>query len=184
MCSNSKTSTTARDMSSTILTGTESKRSTRVSSPAAGWRTLGWFGFFMAGIGLGQLALYFFPATGFGSPEWEYGASAQMIGALPLPTVGLAALFAAAFASGSRRGLVALGIVLLLIAVAVFGALALFWSVAPMAMRATPEPAVDAIRQTIARTTLSGFGFGILYLGAAWLAVREVRRSSRSLANA
>jgi hypothetical protein len=170
-------------MSSTILKGS-ARGSATVASPDAGWRSLGWFGVFMAVIGLGQLGLYFFPATGFGSPEWEYGASAQMIGALPLPTVGLAAMVAAAFATGSRRGLMGLGVLLVLLAVAVFAALALFWSVAPMAVRATPEQAEGAIKQTIARTTLSGFGFGFLYLWAAFVAIRQVRRSSRSAGNA
>lgn len=155
-----------------------------MASSDAAWRALGWFGFFMAVIGLGQLALYFFPAPGFGSPEWEYGASAQMIGALPLPTVGLAALLAAAFATGSRRGLIGLGIVLVLLSLVVFAALALFWSVVPMALRATPEPASGAIKQTIARTTLSGFGFSFLYLWAAFATITTVRRFTRSAGNA
>ncbi|HSK18853.1 MAG TPA: hypothetical protein VK912_06915 [Longimicrobiales bacterium] len=170
-------------MSSTILKGS-SRGPANVASADAGWRSLGWFGFFMAAIGLGQLALYFFPATGFGSPEWEYGASAQMIGALPLPTVGLAALIAAAFATGSRRGLIGLSIVFVLLGLVVFAALALFWSVAPMAMRATPEAADSAIQQTIARTTLSGLGFGLLYMWAAFVAMRQARRFSRRAVNA
>jgi hypothetical protein len=169
-------------MSSTVLTGSgrRSGPPRLHTSPDTAWRSLGWFGFFMAGIGIGQLILYFFPSTGFGSPEWEYGSSAQMIGALPLPTLGVAAMLAAAFARGSRRSLIALCVLLLVLAVGVFSALALFWSVAPMAVRNTPDPAADAIRQTIARTTLSGLGFGVLYLWSAGLAARQVRRSTRS----
>ena len=148
----------------------------RVQSPDAAWRVMMWFGAFIAMIGLGQLALYFFPAPGFGSPEWEYGASAQMLGALPLPTVGLAILIASALATASRRALIGLGIVLVLMGLAVLAVLTLFWTVAPMAVRTTPAAASGVIKQTIARTTLSGFGFGILYLWAAYAAFRQARR--------
>jgi hypothetical protein len=148
------------------------------------WRAVGWFGFVMTVVGIGHLILYFYPSMGFGSPEWEYGASAQLLGALPVPTIGLASLFVAASISRSRRGLIALGLVLLLLGLGVLAVLALFWTVVPMAITGTPAAMREPVYQTIARTTLSGVGFGLLYLWAAWLAVRGGKRSSERLSNA
>src|SRR5688572_2447486 len=115
------------------------------------WKALGWFGAIVTLIGLGQLALYFYPAMAFGSPEWEFGASAQLLGALPLPTIGLAALFAAGAGSGSRRGMTALAVFLVLMAVAVFGVLVLFTTVVPMALQATPGNLREPIYQAMGR---------------------------------
>lgn len=148
------------------------------------WRALGWFGAIVTLIGLGQLALYIYPAMAFGSPEWEFGASAQLLGALPLPTVGLAALFAAGAGSGSRRGMLALAVLLFLLAIGVFGVLALFTTVIPMALQATPGNMREPIYQTMGRSVLSGVGFGILYLWAAWLAARQMKRPTERQNNA
>jgi hypothetical protein len=162
------------------------KERPKVATPfrTSPWRAVGWFGFVMTVVGIGQLVLYYYPSMGFGSPEWEYGASAQLLGALPLPTIGLASLFVAASVSGSRRGLAGLGLVLLLLGLSVLAVLALFWTVVPMAISGTPPAMREPVYQTIARTTLSGVGFGFLYLWAAWLAVRGVKRFSERLSNA
>src|SRR3712207_4500924 len=111
---------------STIVTSRERHRLPPAVFQKSPWRVLGIFGFLVALVGIGQLILYVFPSMGFGSPEWEYGASAQLIGALPLPTIGLAALFAAGAGSGSKRGMVLLGLLLLVMALAVFAVLGLF----------------------------------------------------------
>ncbi|HEY0674234.1 MAG TPA: hypothetical protein VGD27_18315 [Longimicrobiales bacterium] len=170
---------------STIITKKEAQRQrSRAIFHGSPWRVLGWFGFMMTLIGIGQLILYLYPAMAFGSPEWEYGASAQLLGALPFPTIGLAALFAAAAGSGSRRGLLSLFVLLLLMTLSVFAVFALFWSVVPMALRATPAAMREPVYQTIGRATLSGVGFGIMYLWAAGLAVRQLKRTSERSPNA
>jgi hypothetical protein len=163
---------------STIITNKDRPRQPAGIFLKSPWRALGFFGLVVTLVGLGQLILFVYPSMAFNSPEWEYGASAQLIGALPLPTIGLVALFVAAVAAGSKRGLMVLGLLLLLLGLAVLAALGLFWSVVPMAIRGTPVAMRDPVIQTIGRTTLSGLGFGILYLWAAWLAVRGVKRSS------
>jgi hypothetical protein len=142
------------------------------------WLTLAVFGSIVSAIGLGQLVLYIFPAMGFGSPEWEYGASAQLIGALPLATFGLLALFISAVGGASRAGLIALTVLLVLLGLGVLAVLGLFWSVVPMALKATPVALREPITSTIARTTLSGLGFSTLYFWAAGLAIRVLSRLS------
>jgi hypothetical protein len=169
---------------STIVTSKERQRQPPAVFQKSPWRVLGIFGFVFTLIGIGQLILYVYPSMGFGSPEWEYGASAQLIGALPVATIGLAALFAAAAGSGSKRGMILLGVLLLLMALGVFAALGLFLTVVPMALKATPANMRDPVYQTIGRTLLSGVGFGLMYLWAAWVAVRQMKRSTERLQNA
>jgi hypothetical protein len=169
---------------STIVTNREKSRRKSAVFQGSPWRTLGGFGLVLTLIGVGQLILYLYPAMAFGTPEWEFGASAQLLGALPLPTIGLAALFAAAAGSANRGGLIALAVVLSLLAIAVFAMLTLFWLVVPVALQAIPAHMREPIYQTMGRTTLSGVGFGILYLWAAGRAVRQVKRSNERLSNA
>jgi hypothetical protein len=80
--------------------------------------------------------------------------------------------------------LTVLALLLVLLAIAVLAILGLFWTVVPMAIRGTPPALREPVYQTIGRSTLSGLGFGLMYLWAAWLAVRQVKRSSERSSNA
>lgn len=147
------------------------------SAPRSAWKAVAWFGLVIAIIGFGQMLIYLYPAMGFGSPEWEFATPAQMIGSLPFPTMGVAAMLAAALALGSRRGLTALAVLLLALTLFAVFALLLFWLVVPVALRNAPEIAGTNIRQTVLRTTLSGLGFAVLYAGSAIAAVRHLRKA-------
>jgi len=163
-------------MSSPILTGDKSEvRPSLRPAPERAWRAVAWFGGALALIGWAEMALFLYP-WGMGSREWEFGVTAQMLGSLPLPTIGMAALLGAAFAIGSRRGLLTVGVLLGLFAVVIWGLLVLHWLVVPIALKA-PAAAQVTIRQTIGRATVSGVGFGLLYLGGAVISVARVTRS-------
>jgi hypothetical protein len=142
------------------------------------WKVATGLGAALSAIGLGQLAITVYPA-GFGSLEWEFGATAQALGSLPLPTVGLAALLAALHAHNARRAAWALSLILMALALAVLASLALHLLAAPVALRMTPAPAVETIRQTIARTTLNGLGFSLLYITGAVVSLRHLTRTAR-----
>ena len=165
---------------STVLRSTSAppRSSTAAPSSRTAWRFLGWFGLSLAVIGFGQLALNFYPALAFGSPEWEFATIAVTIGGLPLATMGLAGLVAAAVANGSRRGMIAVAIVLLLLCICVAVALGMFLTVVPLALRAPPEVAAG-VRQSIAKTLWMGSGFGFLYLTAGVGVLRHLKRSAR-----
>jgi hypothetical protein len=164
---------------STVLVGTSERRTAMLPAPGVAWRFVAWFGGVVSAVGLAQLGLYFYPVTGFGSPEWEFGVTAQILGALPLPTFGLAALGAAMLAQGRRGGLLVTATMLLLLAACVGIALMMLLSVAPMALRGTPAIASMALRQTIARSAVNGVFFGGLYAVSAVLIFRHVIRSRR-----
>jgi len=150
-------------------------KSGATASPARAWRAVAWFGAVITVIGLAEAATYLYP-WGFGSREWEFGATAQLLGSLPLPTMGLAAMLAAAYALGSRRGLYGMAVLLSVLGLLALGLLALFWLVVPIALKA-PAAGQPVIRQTIMRATIVGFGFGVLYLGAAIASLLRVIRS-------
>lgn len=142
------------------------------------WKLAAIAGAALSIIGIGQLALTMYP-LGFGSLEWEFGASAQILGALPLPTVGLAVLLTALHARDSRWPAWITSLALLALGLASLGALALHLLAAPVALSLTPAPAVGAVKQTIARTTLNGVGFSILYIAGAAMSMRHLTRSAR-----
>jgi len=146
-------------------------------SPDRAWKGLAWFGGVLALIGFANAAVYLYP-WGFGSREWEFGATAQLLGSLPLPTVGLAMVLAAAVALGTRARLLGIGATLLVLAVGTLVLVGLFWLVVPLALKA-PAAAQPLIRQTILRATISGFGFGALYLAGAVFSFRRVTRTNQ-----
>lgn len=145
-------------------------------TPERAWKALGWFGAVLTVIGLAQAAVYLYP-WGWGSREWEFAASAQILGALPLPTMGLAGMLAAAVARGNRGGLLGLSLAFGVLAVVVLVLLVMFWLVVPIALGNTAAAGQPVIRQTIARATISGVGFGLLYFGAAVFGIVRVRRT-------
>lgn len=146
-----------------------------VAAPATAWKALGWFGLLLAVIGLADVVMHWFPPA-FHSPEWEFATVAMSLGSLPLLTMGLAAMLGSVLARGSRPGILAVSIVLLLLAVAVAAAYGLFLMDVPLALRASKSPAGLTIRKAIVRTSVMGIGFGAGYLIAAIASLRYLFR--------
>lgn len=140
------------------------------------WKVIGWFGLLLVAIGLGDGLVNWYP-MGWGSPEWEFGTIATTFGALPLVTMGVAALLGSVLARGSRTGVIAVGVFVLLAGLAVLGLYALFMTDVPIALQASARtPAALAIRRGIVRTSILGLGFGVGYLAAALVSLLSLRR--------
>lgn len=148
---------------------------TAPSTPVA-WKVIGWFGLLLAIVGLCDVALHWYPLA-FSSPEWEFGTVAMSLGALPLPTIGFAALLGSFLARGVRWGIMTMSIVLLVLGLAVLAAYALFLLDVPLALRAATSPAALTLKKAIFRTTVMGPGFGIAYVVGAVMALRHLSRS-------
>ncbi len=147
----------------------------RPNAPAA-WRVVGWFGLLLLAIGLGDALVNWYP-LGWGSPEWEFATVAATFGALPLVTMGLAALLGSMLGRGSRVGIIAVSVLALLAGLAVLGLFLLFLTDVPLALRASARTAASlAIRRGIVRTSILGLGFGVGYLAAAVLSLVSLRR--------
>lgn len=141
------------------------------------WRAAGWFGLLLAVVGLGDIALLYLPFR-LGSPEWEFATVAASLAGLPLPTMGLAAMLAAAIGTGSRRSIKLLGWLLIVFSVGVLGEYVLFLTNVPLALGGTPEELLVGVWRTVAKTTLLAFGFSAAYLFLGIGALRFVRTRS------
>ncbi len=164
-------------MGARILIKEEERRasSLRPSTPTA-WRVIGWFGLVLAVIGLADALVNWFPLA-FGSPEWEFGTISATFGSLPLVTMGLAGLLGSMLARGSRAGVLAVGLFVLVVGVVVLGLYALFLTDVPMALRATAGKLGGLpIRRGIVRTSILGVGFGVGYLAAAMMSLLSLWR--------
>lgn len=139
-------------------------------SPEVGWRLLGGFGALLLLVGLGDIALAWFPLRP-GNAEWEFGAIHQTMTTLPLPTIGAAAMLASAFALG-KRGLVrAVAGGLLILMLALLALDVIFLTLIPLVLGAVPDAVRPGIQKLVARTLLAGVAFPVAYLlagVAAW----------------
>ena len=144
-----------------------------------GWKVVGWFGALLAAIGLTDVALYWYPLA-FGSPEWQFGTVAQSFGALPLATIGLAAMAAALYVNHARMTMLVTAALLLGIGLLVMAALAMFVMNVPMALQAAQGAQAPAVHRGIVRTTIRGVGFGSAYLIAGIMMFRHLSRRSEA----
>ena len=131
-------------------------------------------------VGLGDAAVNWYPLA-LSSPEWEFGTIGASFGALPLITMGLAALVGSFTARGVRWGMVMMATVLLVFGLLVAGVFLVFLTDVPLALRATAHTAASiAIRRGIARATVLGVGFSAGYLAAAVMTFRFLRGGARA----
>jgi hypothetical protein len=153
-----------------------SRRASPVAPSVSGaWRMIGWFGLLLAVVGMCDASLHWYPLA-FDSPEWEFGTVAMSVGALPLPTIGLAAMLGSFLARGVRWGIITMAVVLLALGLAVLAAYGLFLLDVPLALKASTGAAALTMKKAILRTTVMGPGFAIAYVVAAIAALRRLSR--------
>ncbi|HEX4633492.1 MAG TPA: hypothetical protein VH163_06665 [Gemmatimonadales bacterium] len=141
------------------------------ANPEQAWRALAWLGGLLAVVGLGDFVLAFIP-LGSG-PEWEFGTVASVFAGLPLPTLGLAAILGAAYARGKRGTVVAIGVLLLLLALAVGWMLVTFLTDIPIALKSGAQAEVMlGLKKAMVKTALLGGLFGLAYVVAGIKALR------------
>lgn len=138
-----------------------------------GWKAVGWFGVLLAVIGLTDVALYWYPFA-FGSPEWEFGTVAAAFSALPLATIGLAAVVGALMVNRARVPMMVTAAALLVLALLIAASFALFLKNMPLALSAVEGPPATAMYRGIIRTTVKGLGFGSAYLFAGVMLLRNL----------
>jgi len=140
------------------------------------WRWVGWFSLVLALAGVGDWVLAWIPMR-IGNPEWEFGTVAATMSGLPLMAMGFAGLLASATARGERWQVIVMGWVLLLFALVILAALALFLLDVPLALQAVEGPAYVGIVKASIKTSLLGGLFSVAYLIAGITALRHSGRS-------
>jgi hypothetical protein len=115
----------------------------------------------------------------FGSVEWEFGTIGQSFDALPLATIGTAALIAAAIGGGWRRTLVVTAGLAFAVAITLGLILAIFLLDIPILLEGAAGAVRPVLLKAVAKTSL----YGLLYVTTyAWLGLaclRVVRRAPR-----
>lgn len=141
-------------------------------APGVGWQLLGGVGVVFVVVGGADLLLAVLP-TGFGNPEWEFGTVTSVLDGMPVPTLGLVAVLAAARARGSRLARV-VAVLLGLLALAVVAAAVLYATTVPIALRSVTEPVVrTGLLKAVAKTAVQCVVYPV---GLTWLAVAGWRR--------
>lgn len=135
-----------------------------------GWSLLQAMGWLFVVVGLLNIVLIWIPLQ-VGNPEFEFGAAANSLDSLPLPTMGLVWAMAAGRARANARGTtVAVGITYLL-ALLVVGAGALYWLDVPLALQAVKEPMIRlGIDKSILKVTVQAVLYPVALVAMARMA--------------
>jgi hypothetical protein len=147
-----------------------------VPAPDVGWSLIGTVGLVFLVVAGTDLTLLWYPAQ-LGAPQWEFGVISRTYDGLPLLTMGLVLSLGGAVATGRRWLIVTLAAMLLLLAVALLGALFIYATDVPIALNAVREARPrSGLKRAIAKSVVQG----ILYPAAfIWLGVRALRWARR-----
>jgi hypothetical protein len=135
-----------------------------------------WLGLVLTVAALTDYVMALYPPV-FGSPEWEFATISDIVAGLPLVTIGLAFVWVSSGWLGRRWLTIAAGVGFLVGALCVFGALLLFATNIPVALRATQDLARGNIEKLIAKTLILGLLFGTVYIVAGVITLKRARRS-------
>lgn len=144
----------------------------RITAALQGYRVLGWFGLALAAIAAADVALVFIPPL-WGSAEWAFTSSAQVVSSLPILAVALGAMTASVIGRGDRLLAKLVGVMNLLLVVAILGIMLLFVPAAREALDIGAEVAQPGIRKMIIRVGLYALVFGALHVALALRCLRS-----------
>ncbi len=147
------------------------------AAPAFGWLLLGWAGLTFAVVGGLDVALTWYPSH-FGSSEWEFGTVTASLNGLPLYTMGMALMLAAAIARGRRRAVRIVAAAFMVTAIAIVFAASLWATNVPIAVQSVTDPEV---KTGLTKAIVKTWAQAIVYpVGFAWIAIRAWRHSRAS----
>jgi hypothetical protein len=144
------------------------------------WALLMMLGAALAVVGWTDVALLWYPAR-WASVDWEFGTISGVVDGLPLGTIGLGLVTAAAIARSRRRWLLTLGIVELIVALLLLLMLVIYVLDVPVVLRAVDPQLKDTVKKAIVKTGWMAVVYVILYLTIGISAVRRVRATSKGV---
>jgi hypothetical protein len=152
----------------------DSRTAVEQADNASGWKYLFVIGIALAVIGFINLALLFFPPR-WASLDWEFGTLSGIVDGLPLVTIGVGAMCAAAVANGwvLTRRLMALLTILMALLMAVVGVM---FALDVFAVLKVVQPAMKpTIKLAAVKTSLSSLTYFALYLALGVWTWRRLR---------
>jgi hypothetical protein len=146
------------------------------AAPDKGWMVVAVAGAALALVGWTDALLLWFPAN-FSDPEWEFATTSTFFDALPLGTIGLVAVAAAALNRSSRPVLLTLAVLFPLLFLFFVGAAGLF-ALATAAAWGDVEPALrPVLERIVVKTSILSATYLALYAWVGWTVARSGRRS-------
>ncbi len=136
------------------------------------WWWIGWFGGILFLVGASDVALAWIPLN-LGNLDWEFGTVSASLAALPLVTMGAAAMFGSTIARGKKAATGVLSLVFFGVGLWVLASFGLFaLDIAP-AIRAVGEgPGRLVLNKAIVKTSMMAVLFGPGYLFAGYAGVK------------
>lgn len=138
------------------------------------WAMLMWLGAALAIVGLTDVGLLWFPAR-WASVDWEFGTISGVVDGLPLATIGIGLVTAAAIAGLRRKLVLAMGVVEVVIAVLLILMLVVYVLDVPVALRAVDVQLRPTLKKAILKTGSMAIVYVVLYLSLGTSAVRRYR---------
>jgi hypothetical protein len=133
-----------------------------------------WLGAALAIVGLTDVGLLWFPAR-WASVDWEFGTISGVVDGLPLATIGIGLVTAAAIAGLRRKLVLAMGVVEVVIAVLLILMLVVYVLDVPVALRAVDVQLRPTLKKAILKTGSMAIVYVVLYLSLGTSAVRRYR---------
>jgi hypothetical protein len=143
-------------------------------SPDLGLKLLCWLGGLLGTAGFIDVALLWVPMR-FGRAEWEFGTVSAMFDALPLMTISVIILAAAAIARGTKWGLIAAGVGSAVITLVLLAALILWLLNAPLAWKGVNVEVRPVLKKSMVKTLMMAGIYLTLYSTTALYAWRTLR---------
>jgi hypothetical protein len=136
------------------------------------WRAVGWFAATLLLAGVSDWIIAWIPFR-LGTLEWEFGTITATLSGLPLVTMGLAGVLAAALGRGSKWQVIVAASLVLFFAALIIVALVIFLLDVPLALRTVDGVAQLGIKKAIAKNLSLGLLFSVAYIVAGVAALRH-----------
>jgi hypothetical protein len=151
-----------------LLPKDEKERAPLEQAPDFGWYLLGWIGVVFTLVGGLDLLLTWYP-TAFGNPEWEFGTVSAALDGLPVLTLGLALVFGAAVAQGTRWLVTSVAIVFVVLAIVIVLAAVLYATNVPLALQSVQDPLVKTgLKKAMVKTAGQAVLYPLAFVWIAW----------------
>ncbi|HEY2806655.1 MAG TPA: hypothetical protein VGI92_12430 [Gemmatimonadales bacterium] len=162
-----------------VVAHSDAKAAARQVDNQAGWSYL-----FAAGLGITIVALIevilmFLPAR-WSSLDWEFGTIAGMFDSLPLMTVGLGSMCAAAVANGWRAARISVAVLSSLLSLMILVMALIFALDIPAVLRAADLSMQYSIKLGSLKAGLEAGVYFLLYLALGVWTWRRIRRTKRA----
>ncbi len=142
------------------------------------WAMLMVLGLALTVVGFTDVGLLFFPGR-WASVDWEFGTVSAAFEGLPLGTIGLGLMCAAAAARGRRMAMGVLAVIQLVLSLVLILMLLVFLLDVPVVVRAVDPAMRPTVMKSLVKTGAMALVYVVLYLTFGIWVVRRMRATPK-----